>query len=78
VGYPSNLNGFILKIVWFIIFDRYYSDLEKKRCPEVSPSVLLNMNGTNDPNACIVWRRFSKSVTIQYLSVSVLIFNIFP
>ncbi|XP_030384079.1 transient receptor potential-gamma protein isoform X1 [Scaptodrosophila lebanonensis] len=38
----------------------YYADLEKKRCPEVSPnSVLLNMNGTNDPNACIVWRRFS-------------------
>ncbi|XP_065723734.2 transient receptor potential-gamma protein isoform X2 [Drosophila suzukii] len=38
----------------------YYADLEKKRCPEVSPmSALLNMNGTNDPNACIVWRRFS-------------------
>ncbi|XP_030557070.1 transient receptor potential-gamma protein [Drosophila novamexicana] len=37
----------------------YYADLEKKRCPEVSPSLLLNMNGTNDPNACIVWRRFS-------------------
>ncbi|XP_068150647.1 transient receptor potential-gamma protein [Drosophila tropicalis] len=38
----------------------YYADLEKKRCPEVSPtSVLLNMNGTTDPNACIVWRRFS-------------------
>jgi len=39
----------------------YYADLEKKRCPEVSPtSVLLHMNGTTDPNACIVWRRFSK------------------
>ncbi|XP_058981607.1 transient receptor potential-gamma protein-like isoform X1 [Musca domestica] len=38
----------------------YYADLEKKRCPEVSPTnVLLNMNGTTDPNACIVWRRFS-------------------
>ncbi|KAH8392235.1 hypothetical protein KR215_003683 [Drosophila sulfurigaster] len=37
----------------------YYADLEKKRCPEVSPSLLLHMNGTNDPNACIVWRRFS-------------------
>ncbi|XP_054744158.1 transient receptor potential-gamma protein [Anastrepha obliqua] len=38
----------------------YYADLEKKRCPEVSPTnVLMNMNGTTDPNACIVWRRFS-------------------
>ncbi|XP_017840256.2 transient receptor potential-gamma protein [Drosophila busckii] len=37
----------------------YYADLEKKRCPEVSPSLLLSLNGTNDPNACIVWRRFS-------------------
>ncbi|KAH8404922.1 hypothetical protein KR222_010490 [Zaprionus bogoriensis] len=37
----------------------YYADLEKKRCPEVSPSLLLSTNGTNDPNACIVWRRFS-------------------
>uniref|UniRef100_A0A1B0BV64 Transient receptor ion channel domain-containing protein n=1 Tax=Glossina palpalis gambiensis TaxID=67801 RepID=A0A1B0BV64_9MUSC len=38
----------------------YYADLEKKRCPEVSPTnVLINLNGTTDPNACIVWRRFS-------------------
>ncbi|XP_067623442.1 transient receptor potential-gamma protein [Eurosta solidaginis] len=38
----------------------YYADLEKKRCPEVSPTnVLFTMNGTTDPNACIVWRRFS-------------------
>ncbi|KAM7351321.1 transient receptor potential cation channel gamma isoform 2-T2 [Cochliomyia hominivorax] len=38
----------------------YYADLEKKRCPEVSPhNVLINLNGTTDPNACIVWRRFS-------------------
>ncbi|XP_049313223.1 transient receptor potential-gamma protein [Bactrocera dorsalis] len=38
----------------------YYADLEKKRCPEVSPSnVLITMNGTTDANACIVWRRFS-------------------
>ncbi|XP_075153159.1 transient receptor potential cation channel gamma [Haematobia irritans] len=38
----------------------YYADLEKKRCPEVSPTnVLLHLNGTTDPNACIVWRRFS-------------------
>ncbi|XP_036345476.1 transient receptor potential-gamma protein-like, partial [Rhagoletis pomonella] len=38
----------------------YYADLEKKRCPEVSPTnVLITMNGTTDPNACIVWRRFS-------------------
>ncbi|XP_037959984.1 transient receptor potential-gamma protein [Teleopsis dalmanni] len=38
----------------------YYADLEKKRCPEVSPTnVLLSLNGTTDPNACIVWRRFS-------------------
>ncbi|XP_055921376.1 transient receptor potential-gamma protein [Eupeodes corollae] len=37
----------------------YYADLEKKRCPEVSSNAILNANGTADPNACIVWRRFS-------------------
>ncbi|KAL5280077.1 TRPC1 family protein [Megaselia abdita] len=41
----------------------YYSDLEKKRCPELfnyhNMSYPLPINGTNDPNACIVWRRFS-------------------
>lgn len=44
----------------------YYSDLEKKRCPELfnyhNTSYTLPINGTNDPNACIVWRRFSKWV----------------
>ena len=55
----ANLNA--KKLVKKLYTFRYYADLEKKRCPEVSPhNVLLNLNGTTDPNACIVWRRFSK------------------
>lgn len=41
-----------------IIF-RYYADLEKKRCPDVTTTV-STLNSTADPNACIVWRRFAK------------------
>lgn len=38
---------------------RYYADLEKKRCPDVTTTV-STLNSTADPNACIVWRRFAK------------------
>lgn len=40
-------------------FYRYYADLEKKRCPDVTTTV-STLNSTADPNACIVWRRFAK------------------
>ncbi|XP_037912948.1 transient receptor potential-gamma protein isoform X4 [Hermetia illucens] len=55
-AFSSGLN----QLLW------YYADLEKKRCPEVSLN--MPMNGTADPNACIVWRRFANLFeTIQTL-----------
>ncbi|XP_031782133.1 transient receptor potential-gamma protein isoform X4 [Nasonia vitripennis] len=37
----------------------YYADMEKKRCPTAMPHLPPNANITQDPNACIVWRRFA-------------------
>lgn len=37
----------------------YYADMEKKKCNTATVPV----NGTMpDPDACVVWRRFAKSV----------------
>lgn len=48
---PTGLN----QLLW------YYADMEKKRCTATSGPV--GLNGTlPDPDACIVWRRFAKSV----------------
>ncbi|KAI9585788.1 hypothetical protein GQX74_001635 [Glossina fuscipes] len=59
VGLQEYLND-MWNVIDFVTNSLYYADLEKKRCPEVSPTnVLINLNGTTDPNACIVWRRFS-------------------
>lgn len=38
--------------------NRYYADLEKKRCPEYNSNI--SVQNCTDMNACIVWRRFAK------------------
>ncbi|XP_055683396.1 transient receptor potential-gamma protein isoform X1 [Lutzomyia longipalpis] len=48
-AFSSGLN----QLLW------YYADLEKKRCVDNIQSTNLVINGTADPNACIVWRRFA-------------------
>lgn len=45
----------------------YYADMEKKRCHAVSAiSHAPSANITTDSNACIVWRRFAKYVTLRH------------
>lgn len=46
----------------------YYADMEKKRCP-TAMSYSSNANVTTDSNACIVWRRFAKYVTLFDLKI---------
>ncbi|XP_076641504.1 transient receptor potential cation channel gamma [Halictus rubicundus] len=37
----------------------YYADMEKKRCPSVTPHAPNASSVAADSNACIVWRRFA-------------------
>ncbi|XP_037048005.1 transient receptor potential-gamma protein isoform X3 [Bradysia coprophila] len=48
-AFSSGLN----QLLW------YYADLEKKKCPEMSPNYSPSQNASTDHNACIVWRRFA-------------------
>lgn len=46
----------------------YYADMEKKRC--TIGTNIPAANGTlPDPDACIVWRRFAKYVTLIVSSI---------
>ncbi|XP_047517449.1 transient receptor potential-gamma protein-like isoform X1 [Pieris napi] len=37
----------------------YYADMEKKRCPSAGAHAPTNSTAPQDPDACVVWRRFA-------------------
>ncbi|KFB39081.1 AGAP008435-PA-like protein [Anopheles sinensis] len=65
-AFSSGLN----QLLW------YYADLEKKRCPDVSNFSGVNMTA-QDPNACVVWRRFAKYKSTLFETIQTLFWAVF-